>query len=199
MILQQFKNYVGDAIIHKEISYSYENLVSQIEKYNRKIKSCVDENDVVIIDADYSFYSISLLLALSDFPCIIVPIVKTTETEFNTKLLACGANRKITLDNNKFEIIKIANNNYKTYEEYHNITAKKKSGIVLFSSGTTGVPKVMVHDFSRLIKSFKPPRKQKNLRFLLFLMFDHIGGLNTLLSCLNNGMPIIIPEARTST
>ena len=196
MILDQFKSYEGDAIIHNKTSYSFDNLITQIEKYKEKINSCINQNDIVIIDSDYSFYSISLLLALSDFPCIIVPIVRTTKAEFNAKLLASGANRQITLNNDRFEMFSVANDN-KVYDEYFKITSQKESGIVLFSSGTTGVPKVMVHNFSRIIKSFNPPRKQKKLRFLLFLMFDHIGGLNTLLSCLNNGMPIIIPEKRT--
>lgn len=39
-------------------------------------------------------------------------------------------------------------------------------------------------------------RKPKNLRFIVFLLFDHIGGLNTMLNCLSMGATMIIPEKR---
>ncbi|MDA9339394.1 fatty acid--CoA ligase family protein [Polaribacter sp.] len=197
-MLNQFKDFKGDAIIYNDISYNYQSLANQIENYKEKIKTLINQNDVVVIDSDYSFYSISLLLALSDFPCIIVPIVRTTDVEFNSKQEAAGVNKILTLTNDILEIINL-NEKALVYNKYLDITSENKSGIVLFSSGTTGAPKVMVHDFSKLIQSFKPPRKQKKLRFLLFLMFDHIGGLNTLLNCLNNGVPIIIPKKRTPT
>lgn len=82
------------------------------------------------------------------------------------------------------------------YEGYKDIIAKNNSGIVLFSSGTTGKPKLMVHNFTNFLSSFKTPRRQRKLKFLLFLMFDHIGGLNTLMNCLNNGSSMVIPSDR---
>jgi hypothetical protein len=35
------------------------------------------------------------------------------------------------------------------------------------------------------------------LRTLNFLLFDHWGGLNTLLHCVANGSPVVLPESRT--
>ncbi|HCN11554.1 MAG TPA: o-succinylbenzoate--CoA ligase, partial [Chryseobacterium sp.] len=81
-------------------------------------------------------------------------------------------------------------------KNYSEITDKNQSGLVLFSSGTTGEPKVMVHNLTELAESFAQPKKTRNLNFLLFLMFDHIGGINTLLNCLNNGSAITLPENR---
>jgi acyl-coenzyme A synthetase/AMP-(fatty) acid ligase len=198
MKLDLFNDYKGEAIIYKGKSYSFQDLLNQINKYKFELKSVINDYDVVILDADYSFYSISLLLAISDFTCIIVPIVRTTEAEFNSKQKASEANLKIVLNTDTMEVITLRDQK-SDYNEYLNIMSSGNSGIVLFSSGTSGIPKVMVHNFSKLIQSFNPPRKQKQLRFLLFLMFDHIGGLNTLLNCLSNGMPIVIPESRLPT
>jgi acyl-coenzyme A synthetase/AMP-(fatty) acid ligase len=70
-----------------------------------------------------------------------------------------------------------------------------KSGLVLFSSGSTGVPKAMVHNFDNLLSSYLDV-KTKDFTFLVFLMFDHIGGLNTMLNVLSMGSTMIIPDKR---
>jgi acyl-coenzyme A synthetase/AMP-(fatty) acid ligase len=55
---------------------------------------------------------------------------------------------------------------------------------VLFSSGSTGASKAAVHDFVPLLAKFTVPRH--SLRTVSFLLFDHIGGLNTALYTLSN-------------
>ena len=52
-------------------------------------------------------------------------------------------------------------------------------GLVLFSSGSTGESKASVLDFDRLLAKFEVPRPA--YRTLVFLLLDHIGGINTLL------------------
>jgi acyl-CoA synthetase (AMP-forming)/AMP-acid ligase II len=75
------------------------------------------------------------------------------------------------------------------------ISAKGQAGLILFSSGSTGKPKAMVHNLDDLILSYLYKRS-KSLVFIVFLMFDHIGGLNTLLNCLSIGATIVIPKNR---
>ena len=196
MTLEQLKLYSGESIIDKSGRYTFEDLLFQIDKYEREIDSVISKNDIIVIDSDYSFYSIALLLALSKVTCIIVPIVKTTETEFTSKIVASQANMIIRFNKNHSILLETIKTEKSEYFGYLDILTRGNSGLVLFSSGTTGNPKVLVHNFTFLLKNLKPPLRQKNLKFLLFLMFDHIGGLNTLLGCLNNGSTIIIPENR---
>ena len=54
----------------------------------------------------------------------------------------------------------------------------------------------MIQNLTEIIRSIKKPRKQKSLVFIILLMFDHIGGLNTLLNCLISGSPFVIPSDR---
>lgn len=68
------------------------------------------------------------------------------------------------------------------------------AGLVLFSSGTTGRPKAILHDFEAFLARYRTPRP--TLRTLSFLMFDHIGGINTLFHTLFNAGQVVVPEAR---
>jgi acyl-coenzyme A synthetase/AMP-(fatty) acid ligase len=70
----------------------------------------------------------------------------------------------------------------------------KHPGIVLFSSGSTGTPKGVVHDCTALLEKFRRPGKQKTT--LSFLLFDHIGGLDTLLNTLSSGGTLVTIHSR---
>ena len=56
--------------------------------------------------------------------------------------------------------------------------------MILFSSGSTGPNKAALLDFDKILEKFRVRRKL--LRTAGFLLFDHIGGINTLLYVLSN-------------
>ena len=68
-------------------------------------------------------------------------------------------------------------------------------GLVLFSSGSTGEPKGALHDFVPLLEKFETPRPAR--RTMAFLLFDHIGGINTLLHTLSNGGTLVVLHDRS--
>jgi acyl-CoA synthetase (AMP-forming)/AMP-acid ligase II len=68
------------------------------------------------------------------------------------------------------------------------------AGLVLFSSGSTGKPKAALHNFAKLVEKFRTQRP--SLRTLVFLLFDHIGGLNTFLHTISNGGTMVITKDR---
>ena len=65
------------------------------------------------------------------------------------------------------------------------LVSNNKPGLVLFSSGTTGEPKAALHDITFLLEKFK--NNGKKLNTVTFLLYDHIGGFNTMVYTLVNG------------
>ena len=71
------------------------NIVYYKSKGNNKD---IIKNENIVIYSDYNFYSISLLLLLSEYPINIVPIVKTTEKEFSDKISSFNPHKIISFD-----------------------------------------------------------------------------------------------------
>lgn len=181
------------AINFKGNSYKYSELYNRIIYYNNFISSKIPKHSVVVLLAEYSFESISLFFALIQNKNIIVPITNCNKKEIEERISESYADFRINL-HQEFTVLSI-----KREKEYHNlitqIQSNKHAGLLLFSSGSTGKPKTMIHDLDILLDSFQN-KKSKNLNFLIFLMFDHIGGLNTLFNCISMGATITIPENR---
>ena len=78
---------------------------------------------------------------------------------------------------------------------YKIVIERRAPGLVLFTSGSSGKPKAVVHDFSKLMEKFHAVRPA--MITLNFLLFDHWGGLNTLLHCLSNLCLIVVPAGRS--
>ncbi len=75
------------------------------------------------------------------------------------------------------------------------IRQRNNPGLIIMSSGTTGKSKAIVHDFIPLLENIKPALRP--VRVISFLLFDHIGGINTILNAFASGNCLIIPKERT--
>lgn len=181
------------SIIENSKEYSYTDFYNNIKNHYRLInESKIKKGDLVIILGDYTFNSLSLFFALSLNKNIIIPISSNNKNENKIKIDESNADWIINIDN--FEIGK---NNNKSNENHliNELKISNKPGLILFSSGTSGKPKVMLHNLENLFSLFVN-KKSKNRCFLLFLMFDHIGGLNTLLNIISIKSKLVIPSNR---
>lgn len=182
------------SVIFKEKEYSYCDLYESICKDYERVKSSFDSGKVVAIVSDYSFAAISLFFALQENHNIIVPITTKVQSEIEDRISVAGCDYVVSIDEEgwNFESRLHAD---EPHQLVSSLQSKCLSGLILFSSGSTGKPKAMIHNLDNLIDSYKDKRG-KRLVFLIFLMFDHIGGLNTLLNCLSMNVAMVFPESR---
>ncbi|ENN8419062.1 long-chain fatty acid--CoA ligase [Campylobacter jejuni] len=182
------KNQEQYALIYEEQKYTYNDLYNNIINKINLLTKLKDIN-IVGITGDYDFESISLFLACIELNKIIIPFIN--ESEIDNKL--AEVNCDILFKNNQYELQKKHCNNHDLIQK---LIDDNKPGLILFSSGSTGKPKAMVHNLDKILNAYLN-KKSKKLNILLFLMFDHIGGLNTLFNCLSmNACAIAIKERK---
>ena len=193
-ILDKFKSFNSkNAIVFEDRIYTYEEFVKQIKDYKNILDKHNISSKVVVILGDYSFYNLALFFALYENKNIIVPItsnIKKVQDDF-IKESFCQTIIKTDEKNLLIQDLKTTF----SHNMIDNLREKNSSGLILFSSGSTGKPKAMIHNLDTLIDSFKD-KKEKSMNMLVFLMFDHIGGLNTVFNALCMGACLIIPKIK---
>jgi long-chain acyl-CoA synthetase len=193
-LLERFKEHpTKTAIVVGDQSISYGNLAEAITQQLKFLDAQgINSGDVVILKGDYSALSIAMLLALIERACIIVPLTppafdslgEVPEVAPKYVINVEGENPSLEFVNSKCPLPDL----------YKIIQQRNVPGLVLFTSGSSGKPKAVVHDFSRLIEKFHARRS--SLITLNFLLFDHWGGLNTLFQCLSNLCLTVVPAHR---
>lgn len=194
-LIKEFKhNSQKPAIVWNDQTYSYKTLLDLFEKRNNEISQIPDvRGKVVALKCDFSLESVAMILALVENECIIVPVNSNTTEDVNKIYSISMTELLIEIDDNKITFTETGN--ISDHEYYSILKERKHPGIVLFSSGTSGIPKAAVNDFTTLLEKFKARRYE--LTTLNFLLFDHLGGVNTMLHTLSNGGKLVFTKERT--
>jgi len=183
-------------VIFENKEYTYFRLYEKTEELFKQIEHIPNGATTAIV-SDYTFESIALFFALYRKNNIIVPITSTIQTEINERIEVAQCDyivRFINGDLNcKYRKSQISNK----HQLVINLKSSSNAGLILFSSGSTGKPKAMIHNLNNLVNSYKG-KKGRSFVFIIFLMFDHIGGLNTMLNCLSMGITMVFPSDRST-
>jgi long-chain acyl-CoA synthetase len=184
-----------DALIWRDQTSSYGWLADEVERWTDRLEeAAVSPGAVVSMEADFSPTTVALLLALIEQRAVIVPLTSSVETqkpEFrNVAQVEVIANVD-RHDRVSFE----PTGRVADHVLIRRMKSRAHPGLVLFSSGSTGKSKGSIHDFAPLLQKFHVRRHSK--RTITFLLFDHIGGVNTLLYTLSNTGCVITTEDRS--
>ncbi len=178
-----------------DVVLTYGELVTKASTWQAFLAaSGVPEGACVAICGAFSLESVALLFALIARRTIVVPLVspladcdeslRVAEVDFlfesrpdgSLQLSACGYGGSHAL--------------------LEQIRAAQQAGLILFTSGSTGRSKASVHRFDRLLDAVRQS-SGRIYRTLVFLLFDHIGGVNTLLNVLYCGGTAVFVSDRS--
>lgn len=183
------------AFVYQGDEYSYAWFLEKIRLWSEDIisRKC-NIGTVIGVSGDYSPSLCALILALVDQRMIVVPLASVHRTEKDELRALAEVEFEYVFDaNGEVEVTKyqpIVNNELlRKFKEIH------QPGLVVFSSGTTGIAKGILHDFTKILEKFKIRKKQ--FRTLTFLQIDHLGGINTLLYALSNAGTIVNISSRS--
>lgn len=146
------------------------------------------------IDGSFSAQACAAFLAGLKLGAIVVPLTPLMRTHRETFLRIAEVSLLVELD---------AADDWTMVELEHRVSNpvtlrlvdRGHAGLVIFSSGSTGAPKAILHDLVTLLEKFRKVRQQKTT--LTFLLFDHIGGIDTMLNTFSSGGCVVTVAQRT--
>ena len=194
--LERFRAATAEtAMIWHDQEYSYGDLLTECEQWRSFLSEHgVHAGDAVGVLGDYSPRSVTCLLALLDRECILVPLSWDSRDQHKDffriaeldSLIELDADDEVTFQTMDFR---------KSHPILESLRERGAAGLSLFSSGSTGKSKCIVHDLAPLLEKFRKPRR--TLRTINFLLFDHIGGVNTIFYTMANLGCTVVPRDRS--
>lgn len=183
------------ALVHKDIPFTFGDLKQLVEiQIERLTNAGVKSGDAVVLLGDYSPQAVSLFLALTELACVLIPLTPGVYGSLIQSMPEVAPQWRIDAIGDEV-LVERSTEPYELPELYRELHLRNSPGLVMFTSGSSGKPKAVVHDFAKLLEKFRTPRPA--LITLNFLLFDHWGGLNTMLHALSNLCMIVFPERRT--
>lgn len=187
-----------EALIWKDETWTYARLVEELDRVTSALDAMALESaSVVSIEADFSPKAIAAMLALMERSCVVVPLTDSVREQKPEFREIAQVQHVVEIDAKDHLVVR-STGAAVDHELLVELRDRGNPGLVLFSSGSTGKSKAAVHDVVPMLEKFEVRRH--TLRTITFLLFDHIGGFNTLLYNLSNGGCIVtVPDRRPET
>jgi acyl-coenzyme A synthetase/AMP-(fatty) acid ligase len=178
------------AIIHQDKPVIYSSLLNDIRNYSDQLNRIgVQSGDVVALEGDFSPNTIAMLIAIWSVEAVAMPITMVPKDRHDRCLEICRCRWEYKAESSSSEIQRLNLKDTEEHELIKDLKRRNHSGLILFTSGTTAEPKAVLHDSTLFVEKFR--RMRPPLRTLAFLMFDHMGGLDTLFYSLSSGGQLI--------
>ena len=185
------------AIFWKGKILTYADIIRLIDEWTERLDYVhIAAGTTCGVFGDYSPSACSLFFALMQRQAIIVPFTQEIQSEMPNLSIIAGIEQMISFDSNDdYSILRISEPEIPPLVS--SFRQRKHPGLIVFTSGSTGQPKGILQDCELVMKKFLVERQ--SWRTILFLLMDHFGGFNTLLSTFAyGGMGVCLPK-RTPT
>jgi len=181
------------AIIYHDNVFTYEWLYNQITELSKRFREQMQCGSVVQLIADFSPAAIATFFALAMNKMIVSILTKPSEAK--RAEYEKFVNAEYVIQVNHDDIFIKSSGTTCDHTLIQELRRKNNPGLIILSSGSTGKSKAIVHDIKQLLSDIN--QHSKSYHTIAFLLFDHIGGLNTLFQTLNNSGALVIPRTRT--
>jgi len=188
------ENAESEAVIWHDQSFAYGKLLERTNHWRSYLgENGIATGTVTAIEADFSPNAIALMLALIESGCVVVPLTASVAAKKAEFMTIAGAEVSLEFDA-RDEARLTRFERPAAHELLQRLRDRGHPGLILFSSGSTGESKAAVHDIVGMLGKFKVRRHAR--RAITFLLYDHIGGFNTMLYQLSNAGCIVTVQDR---
>jgi acyl-CoA synthetase (AMP-forming)/AMP-acid ligase II len=184
------------AFIDDDRAFTYGELAGAVARSRELIeRTGIRRGDVVVTVGDYSPEMFAFMLALVHNGNVLAPLTRESVVERDVVMEIAEAGWFVDFRPELEEIAFEATGRRPENALTHSLTDRGAAGLLLFSSGSTGTPKGILHEWDRMVRKFEQPRKA--IVAICFLMLDHFGGINTLLSITSSLGTVVTVRDRT--
>ena len=171
------------ALMAHEGIASCDALLNEADVWVRNLRAQgIAQGDICGFAGDYNLATVSLMLALMRIGAVLTPF--SLQMAGEREQLAEVAGTQWFVDPGTRAVTREPKRSA-TSPLIEQLRAREHAGLIVFTSGSSGKPKAILHDIERVASKFSTARKP--WRMLLMLLMDHFGGFNTLLACLFDG------------
>ncbi len=183
------------ALVWRDKAWSYDQLCESTDAWlDELIRRDIRPGSRLAICGDYSPSLCALLIAALLNRNIVVPLAAATARRWSHMMDVAEVEFIIEFDDDDgWQITDL--DRKVAHPLLRQLVERGAPGLILFSSGSTGQSKASALDFDKLLEKFRSPRSA--YRTLVFLLPDHIGGINTLFHVLCHGGTLVPAKERT--
>jgi len=185
----------GLALVSNDVETSCAELLQHEASWSERLRERgVGAGVAVAIDGSFSPQACGAFLAALRLGAVIVPLTPLMRAHREKFLVVAEVSLLIELDDGDgFSISALEHRVSNPLTQ--KLARLGHAGLVIFSSGSTGAPKAILHDLVAILEKFRKVRQKKTT--LTFLLFDHIGGIDTMLNTFGSGGCIVTVPQRT--
>lgn len=181
------------AIVEGNTSHNYGDLLAEIGRLEQRLDHLgIGMGQVIGVQSDFRFTAVALIFALFRRGCIAALLSPNAATQ--QALKDCHASGLLSFAaSGEPSFTRL--DDCSPHPLIGRLRQQHRPGFVIFSSGSSGKPKAILHDLDGFFAAYERPMKPMST--LAFLLFDHIAGLDTLFYTLHSGGALVLVADRT--